>query len=318
VFNTNSFAPAGPAAAIARAPGVASVRVYRGGLLDVVARRMRVRGRPAGDGSVIEASQLREGNLQTATQLVRQGSGVAISSDYSSEHHLKVGSAISLPTPSGPAHLTVAAVLTNSGWPPGAITISASDFSRYWMSTDAAALEVSLKAGTSPAQGRRAVSAALASSYPGLQVRTASEREAQSNASAREGLRTLGEISTLLLIAAALAVASALIATVWQRRLRLAGLKMQGYDSWQLWRAVLLESAITIGVGALVGALVGVCGHALASRFLERTTGFPAPFSLGPLHLLLTLGLIGAISLAVIATAGRRAVAVSPRAILQE
>ena len=88
--------------------------------------------------------------------------------------------------------------------------------------------------------------------------------------------------------------------------------------SWQLWRAVLLESAITIGVGALVGALVGVCGHVLASRWLERTTGFPAPFSLGPLHLLLTLGLIGAISLAVIATAGRRAVAVSPRAILQE
>jgi putative ABC transport system permease protein len=318
VFNTNSFTPAGPAAAIAHAPGVASVRVYRGGLLDVGARRMWVRGRPAGDGSVIEASQLRAGNLQTATRLIRQGSGVAISNDYADEHHLKVGSAISLPTPSGPAHLTVVAVLTNSGWPPGAITISASDFSRYWRSTDAAALEVSLKPGVSPAQGRRAVSAALVSSYPGLQVRTASEREAQSNASAREGLRTLGEISTLLLIAAALAVASALIATVWQRRLRLAGLKMQGYDSWQLWRAVLLESAITIGVGALVGALVGVCGHALASRFLERTTGFPAPFSLGPLHLLLTLGLIGAISLAVIATAGRLAVAVSPRAILQE
>ena len=126
-------------------------------------------------------------------------------------------------------------------------------------------------------------------------------------------MRTLGEISTLLLIAAALAVASALIATVWQRRLRLAGLKMQGYDSWQLWRAVLLESAITIGVGALVGALVGVCGHVLASRWLERTTGFPAPFSLGPLHLLLTLGLIGAISLAVIDGRQARRRCLAPR-----
>jgi putative ABC transport system permease protein len=176
---------------------------------------------------------------------------------------------------------------------------------------------VSLIAGVSPARGRRAIVAALAS-YPGLQVRTAGEREAQSNASAREGLRTLAEIATLLEIAAALAVASALSATVWQRRLRLAALKMQGYDSVQLWQAVVLESAVTIGAGALVGAVVGVCGHALASRFLERSTGFPAPFFLGPVQVLLTLGLIAAIALAVIALPGMLAARVSPRAILQE
>jgi putative ABC transport system permease protein len=318
IFNTGSFAPAGPAAAIAHAPGVASVRIYRGGLLDIGQRRMWVRGRPAGDGIVIEPSQLRAGNLASATRLIRAGSGVAISSDYANEHHLKVGSSILLPTPSGPMRLTVAAVLTNSGWPAGAITISASDFSRYWQSTDAAALEVSLKAGTTPAQGRRAVAAALSSSYPGLQVRTRSEREALSNASAREGLRTLGEISTLLLIAAAFAVASALSAIVLQRRLRLSRYKMRGYDSWQLWWAVMLESVVTVGVGAVVGAVVGICGHALASRWLERTTGFPAPFSLGPLHVLLTLGLIGGITLAVIAIPGMRAARVSPKAILQE
>jgi putative ABC transport system permease protein len=318
IFNTGSFAPAGPTAAVAHAPGVSSVRIYRGGLLDVGERRMWVRGRPSGDGTVIESSQLRHGNLSKATQMIRQGGGVAVSSDYASVHHLKVGNSISLPTPSGPVRLRLAAVLTNSGWPAGAITTSSADYSRYWNTTDAAALEVSLKAGISPAQGRRAVAAALASAYPGLQVRTRSQREALSNASAREGLRTLGEISTLLLIAAALAVASALIATVWQRRLRLAGLKMTGYDSWQLWRAVLLESAVTIAVGALVGALVGICGHALASRWLERTTGFPAPFSLGPVHLLLTLGLTGAIALVVIAIAGRIAVDVPPKAVMQE
>jgi putative ABC transport system permease protein len=317
VFNTNSFTPAGPAAALARAPGVASVRVYQGGLLDVGERRMWVRARPAGDRIEIEPSQLRQGDLASATRLIRQGSGVAVSSDYGSEHHLRVGSMMALPTPSGTAHLTVAAVVTNSGWPAGAITLSASDYSRYWRTRNAAALEVSLRAGVSPARGRKAVVAAL-HSYPGLQVRTASERAALSNASAREGLRTLGEISTLLLIAAALAVASALSATVWQRRARLAALKMQGYDTAQLWRAVVLESAVTIGVGSLVGALVGICGHALASRFLERTTGFPAPFFLGPLQVLLTLALIGAIALAVIALPGMLAARVSPRAILRE
>ncbi len=317
VFNTNNFAPDGPAAAIARAPGVAAVRVYQGGLLDVGERRMWVRARPPADSSMFESSQLLHGDYATATSLIRRGGWAAVSSEYAAEHHLRVGSTVSLPTPSGLARLGVAAILTNSGWPAGAITLSAGDYRRYWQTTDAAALEVSLEPGVSPAQGRRAVQAALAA-YPGLRARTTSERAALSLASAREGLRTLAEISTLLLIAAALAVASALSATIWQRRLRLAALKIQGYDAGQLWRAVLLESTATIAVGAAVGAALGVCGHALASRYLELSTGFPAPFSLGPGQVLLTLALIGAIALAVIALPGMVAARVAPRAVLQE
>jgi putative ABC transport system permease protein len=317
VFNTNGFAPGGPAAAIARAPGVASVRVYRGGLLDVGERRMWVRARPPSDRTMFESSQLLRGDYATATGLIRQGGWAALSSDYADERHLKVGSAFSLPTPSGPEPLRVAAIVTNSGWPPGAITLNANDYRRWWRTADAAALEVSLQGGVSPAAGGRAVQAALGG-YRGLRVRTAGERAAQSNASARQGLRTLGEISTLLLLAAALAVASALSATVWQRRARLAALKIQGYDSAQLWRAVLLESAVTIAVGSVVGAGVGIGGHALASRFLELSTGFPAPFSLGPARVLLTIALFGAIALVVIALPGMAAARVSPRTVLQE
>ena len=317
VFNTNSFASGAPAKAIARAPGVASVRVYQGGLLDVGERRMWVRARPAGDALVLEPSQLLHGNPTTATRLIRSGGWAAVSSDYASEHDLHVGDRFLLATPSGLERVGVAAIMTNSGWPAGTITLAASDYRRWWQTTNAAALEVSLRPGISPAQGRRAVKAALGG-YRGLQVRTAAEREAQSKASAREGLRTLVEISTLLLIAAALAVASALSATVWQRRPRLAALKIQGYDSGQLWRAVLLESAVTVAVGAVVGAVVGIGGHALASRYLQVSTGFPAPFSVGPLQVLLTIALIAVISLAVIALPGMAAARVPPRTILQE
>ncbi len=58
---------------------------------------------------------------------------MAVSSDYASEHHLRVGELVSLPTPSGPARLTIAAIVTNSGWPAGAITISSGDYSRFWI-----------------------------------------------------------------------------------------------------------------------------------------------------------------------------------------
>jgi putative ABC transport system permease protein len=321
VFNTNNFTAAAPAAAIAHAPGVAaaggSVRVYRGGLLDVGERRMWVRARPPGDSAMLESSQLLQGNYALATARLRAGGWVAVSREFAEEHRLGVGSALSLPTPSGPEPLRVAAITTNSGWPAGALTLNARDYARWFGSADAAALEVNLAPGVSAAQGRRIVQAALAA-YPGLTVHTAAERVALSETSARQGLRTLGEISTLLLLAAALAVASALSAAIWQRRARLAALKIQGYDAAQLWRAVLLESAITIAIGAAVGAVVGVCGHALASRFLERTTGFPAPFSVGPEQVLITLALIAAIALAVIALPGMIAARVSPRAVLQD
>ena len=74
-LTTNAFDAGGAAAAIARAPGVASVRVYQGGLLDVGARRMWVRARPPGDGAPIPASQLLHGNLERATRLMRAGGG---------------------------------------------------------------------------------------------------------------------------------------------------------------------------------------------------------------------------------------------------
>jgi putative ABC transport system permease protein len=317
VFNTDSFPPGGAAAAIARAPGVSSARVYRGGLLDVGDRRMWVRARPLADATMFESSQLVRGSFPVASARLREGGWAVVSSDFAKEHALHVGSHFSLPTPSGSRTLGVAAIVTNSGWPAGSLTLSGPDFVRWWRSGDAAALEVSFRPGVSAERGRRAVQAALAG-YPGLQVRTASERAAQSATSAHQGLRTLAEISTLLLLAAALAVAAALSATVWQRRARLAALKMQGYDPGQLWRAVLLESSLTLGVGAVVGATIGIGGHALASRFLERTTGFPAPFALGPEQVLLTIALFTAIALAVIALPGMAAARTSPQVVLQE
>jgi ABC-type antimicrobial peptide transport system permease subunit len=73
-----------------------------------------------------------------------------------------------------------------------------------------------------------------------------------------------------------------------------------------------------LGVGSFIGALVGVYGHALAGHWLTITTGFPAPFSIGAAHVFLTLGLIMAIALAVIALPGLIAARVPARMSLQE
>jgi putative ABC transport system permease protein len=316
-LTTNSFPAANTVQAVASSAAVASVRVYQGGYLDVGDRRLWIIARPPGDSIMIPASQLLKGNLRRATQLLRAGGWAAVSGAFAEEHHLGVGSRFTLPTPSGSAYLRVAAITTNLGWSPGAVILNTAEYRRYWQTEEPSALEVNLKPGTSQAAGRRAVVRALAG-HPGLGVQSLDERERQYDANARQGLNALSEISTLLLISAALAVAAALSASIWQRRPRLASLKIQGYDTGQLWRALLLESTIVLGIGCVVGAIAGVYGHALASRWLRLETGFPAPFQVGAVRVLITLALLAALALAVIALPGLFASRAPARASLQE
>lgn len=317
VFNTDSFKPGGTPQLIAAAPGVRSVRIYQGTLADVGPRRLWIRARSAADPTVLESSQILSGSFTRADALIRQGGWAAVSNGFADEHHLGVGSHFELPTPSGALRLRVAAITTNSGWPAGTITMNSADYARAWETHEFAALEVDLKPGVSLAAGVRSVRAALGS-RPGLSVRSAAERASEAQASARQGLHTLSQISTLLLIAAALAVAAALSATVWQRRARLASLKIQGYNPAQLWRGLLLESGVMLGVGSLAGAIIGIYGHALAGHWLTITTGFPAPFSVGVAQVFLTLALITTIALAVIALPGLVAARVPAYVGLQE
>ena len=317
VFTTDSFRAGGAVAAIAQAPGVASVRIYQGSLLDIGRRRMWIRARPPTDSSMLQSSQMLQGNFTYATTLLRRGGWAAISNNFATEHRLKIGGPLTLPTPSGMAHLRVAAITTNTGWPAGAITLSTADYSRYWQTSDPAALEINLKPHITPIEGRRAVQRALGY-RPGLWVQTRAAREAQFKSNARQALRSLGEISTLLLLAASLAIAFALSAAIWQRRNLLASLKTDGYNSKQLWRSLLLESAIVLGIGCLDGAVLGVYGHALATRWLKLTTGFPAPFTFGEAQILITLALVAGISLAVIALPGFSVARVSPNASFHE
>jgi putative ABC transport system permease protein len=316
-LTTNSFRDEGAATAIARSPLVASVRAYQGGFLDVGPRRMWIIGRPPGDNSSIPASQLLHGDGARAGRLLRQGGWATISDGFAGERHLRVGASFLLPTPAGPARLGVAAITTNLGWSPGAIILSSTDYQRYWETQNPSALEVNLRAGVTPAAGRRAVTQALGARH-GLGIQTFDERRTQYAADSRQGLQALSEIAALLLIAAALAVASALSAAIWQRRARLASLKIQGYDTAQLWRALVLESTVVLGIGCAVGATAGVLGHALASRWLRLTTGFPAPFAVGYGQVALTLVLLAVIALAVIALPGLAAARAPARTSFQE
>ncbi|HXC24167.1 MAG TPA: FtsX-like permease family protein, partial [Solirubrobacteraceae bacterium] len=274
VFNTDSFQAGQVPAEVARAPGVASVRADQGALLNVGDRRVLIRVHSSNIPTTIQSSQVIEGDFGRASELIRRGGWATISQGLALERHLHIGEHFILPTPSGVLSLGVAAITTNLGWPAGAVTFSTADYVRGWQNADPSALEVNLKPGVTVAEGKRAVRAAL-DGRSALFVQTVREREAQADGDLRQGLSALGQISMLVLITGALAVAASLGAVIWQRRTRLAAMKMWGYDHLQLWRSLLFEGAILLTIGCFDGTLFGIYGHAFADRWLRLTTDFP-------------------------------------------
>jgi putative ABC transport system permease protein len=301
---------------LARLPGVRAVWVYRGGFLDYGDRRVWVSAQPRPQPQMVFPHQLVQGNLARADARVRAGGWAVVSKAIASQHHLHIGSVFTLPSPS-PMRFRVAALSTNVGWPPGAIIINAEDYAKAWESTEASAYEIEDAPGVSPTLVSREVARALGPSS-GLQVQTARQREQAQRIASRQGLQRLSEISTLVLIAAVLAMAAAIGNMIWQRRARLARLKLDGFGDLVVWRTLMLESILVVGSGCTFGAVFGLYGEILGSHAILSVTGFPVVFSFGLLLALGSLALVTAVAVAITAVPGyfvarvRPAVGLSP------
>jgi putative ABC transport system permease protein len=300
------------------APGVTSVRMYQGGMLDDGARRMWVIARPRGDPTIVPPSQVFDGDAVEASEEVRAGGATAISAVIAKSHGIGLGDRFEIPTPQGSLSLRVAAILSNLSWGPGAVIINADDYRRAWDSVDPSAIEIDLTNGTTAIEAKRAIGAALGEQATALDIQTRAELLAEFEGLLDEGLTRLSQISVLLLVASALALAVAMSASVWDRRKLLAAYKLEGVRRRQIGGMLLYEGAIVLGVGCLVGLVVGVFGHALGNRWLQLTTGYPAPFSLQIGHMATLVAVILALSLAIVALPGYLAARVPPRLRFQE
>jgi putative ABC transport system permease protein len=298
-------------------PRVRSVRVHRGGFLDVDGRRIWLVGRPATDRTMIPASQMLDGDRERATRQLRRTGWATASAALADEQGIDLGESFTIPTPTGDARFRLAATTMNFGWIPGAVNINNRDYARVMNTAAPSAIEIDLAPGVSPSEGKEIVTDTLGPDS-GLTVQTRQEREVQYYEFGREGVARLSQIAALLLLAAALAVACALAATLWQRGPRLAALTIQGAQRAQLWRAMLCETGLLVAIGCFVGAILGVYGHLLAGRFLRTTTGFASPFAVEPTQLLLSIGLVAGVALAISAVLSYLAAGVPARASFRE
>jgi putative ABC transport system permease protein len=302
--------PRATLAALHRLPGVEAVQAYRGSFLNVGDHRAWVQAPPRSSTWPIPPTQLRHGDLALATSRMRAGGWTVLSESIAAAEHVGIGDHVTLPTPV-PTSFRVAAISTNLGWPPGAILLNADDYARAWGSDAPSALQIHLAPGASPDLLAAAVRRTLGPQLP-ARVQTSRQRTAMHYAASREGLSRLTQISVLVLISAMLAMAAAMGGMIWQRRPSLAALKVHGYPEGELWRALLLESAMLLGTGCLIGAAFGLYGQVLLSRALEAITGFPVFYSTAGLVAVGILTLVTLLAVAMLAVPGWLAVRVRP------
>jgi putative ABC transport system permease protein len=257
-----------------------------------------------------------QGDLRQVTERLQHGGWLVLSRAIAREHHLHIGESFTLPSPN-PERFRLAGLSTNLSWAPGAIIMNSSDYARAWASPDASAYDVLLQPNVSPEQGVSEIRRALGV-HSGLTVETSSRHVAELDSLNRQALARLSQIATLILLVAVLAMASAMGAMVWQRRPRLAKLKLEGIPRAELWRTILLESLLLLGVGCLTGAIFGVYGQQLADRTLVNVVNFPVVYSLTALDALESLAVVTTAALAILTIPGYLATRVPAALALQD
>jgi putative ABC transport system permease protein len=312
---TTPFAPTAQGK-LEKLPGVQSVGLYRGGLLDEGDRRIWVIAPPSDASPLIPPTQLIEGNVAQADARLRQGGWAVVSLAIVEERHLHIGEPFTLHAPH-PTTMRLAAVSTNIGWAPGAIIISAEDYARAWESNDVSAYSVHVQPGSTPNQVRDEIRTALGP-HTGLAVQTSAQHEGKLVEITRQGLTRLSQIATLILIAAILAMAAAMGALIWQRRPRLAKLKLEGFARTELWQTIVLESFLLVGVGCTTGALFGLLGQQLLDHALSTVINYPVVSSLGIIDAIISLALVTAAAVVMVAAPGYFASRVPAALALQD
>jgi putative ABC transport system permease protein len=144
-------------------------------------------------------------------------------------------------------------------------------------------------------------------------AQSAATHIARQSALSHQALARLSQIATLILLVSVLAMVAAIGAMIWQRRPRLAKLKLEGFPRAQLWHTMLLESPLLLGVGYGIGTIFGLYGQVLADHALAETIDFPVAYTLAAPTALGSLGLVLAAAVAILAIPGYLAASVPAR-----
>ncbi|MCX4093942.1 FtsX-like permease family protein [Nocardia sp. alder85J] len=242
-------------------------------------------------------SALVDGLKPGVAERMSTGSGVVVSRDVARELHVREGSTLDLPTPTGVHPVQVLQVIPYFSAIAGTVLLDL-DILRQWYARPG---ETILGINFAPGADRAATFAAIRAVLP-VGAFVASGRDAVAGVSegVSQGTALSGSILWIVVLVSTIALLNTLMLSVLERRRELGVLRAMGISRRFLLRTVLSEAAGIGCAGAALGLTVGAAVQYLATLALGHAMTIDVPYRPGPMLLVyaaaaLTLALLGSI-----------------------
>ena len=281
--------PAGVAPAVARVPGVASVT-------PIAFTLGRVRGIKSNatitaiDPTTFERVYRVEWDKGSKGTLLGLGtSGTVVTKEYAKAHHLKVGQALSVLTPSNKrVNLKVLGTVDEKSGVLQDLTISL-PLARERRSGSAKTRSTSspTRPGATDAQVQPAVDRLLASQFPQARSRTAAQFKQDQASQINTLLALIYVLLALSVIVSLFGIVNTLILSIYERTRELGMMRAIGTSRRQVRQMIRYESVITALIGGVFGLVIGIVGAILVVTLTLSGSGYVLSIPVGTLVILL-------------------------------
>jgi putative ABC transport system permease protein len=272
----NNFSPLPRAvgAAAAQTPGLTAVGSVRGG-----------QGRVF--GSVEDVTATEPGVARSIDLNWKQGSqavfstlgtnGAFTDNGFAKKHHLRVGSPVSLTTPTGGRlHVVIRGIFKppSGGSPFGAVTVSSALFDRAYQQPENLFTFIDMRGGDTDAN--QAALERTLRAFPNAKVQNRHKFVDNQISQLKSTLNVLYVLLALSIIVSLFGIVNTLVLSVFERTREIGMLRAVGMTRRQTRRMIRHESVITALIGTVTGIALGiVLGALLAARVKEIDFAVP-------------------------------------------
>jgi putative ABC transport system permease protein len=220
-------------------------------------------------------------------------SGAVATKGYAESHHLKVGSTLTVLTPSDRRiSLGIVGIASDNARLLGNLTISLPLARQAFGQRDDALDFVSYAPGASNAQVQPAVDRLLAASFPQTRSRTAAQFKQDQANQINTLLALIYVLLALSVIVSMFGIVNTLILSIYERTRELGMLRALGTSRRQIRQMIRYESLITALIGGVFGLVIGVVGAVLVTSLTLSGSEFKQSIPVPTLVILLVVAAI--------------------------
>jgi putative ABC transport system permease protein len=229
----------------------------------------------------------------TATLLGLGSSGALAAEGYAKAHHLAVGKAITLLTPSERhVRLTITGIVKDRARLLGNLTISRALARAQFGQREDALNFVAYAPGADNATVQPAIDRVLASAFPQTQSRTAAQFKKEQSEQINTLLTLIYVLLALSVIVSLFGIVNTLILSIYERTHELGMMRAIGTSRRQIRQMIRYESVITALIGGVMGLVIGVVGAILVTELALSSSGYALSIPVGTLILVLVAAAI--------------------------